>query len=242
MSDVLTLAQELAEVTRLVEDDDLASAFERFTTRTVATVPGCVHASITVRTPQGAVETIGDSQLDLGLLTSGPIIEAVTFREPRRLADVAADQRWPAFSAELAAHGLRGCLSLPAVTDGAAAVLTLFSDEPDQFGDSSYDLVMLLTLHAGTVFDNVSLYQDSGRLVAQLRAALETRALVGRAQGLMMHRFGLDTEGAFDALRTASQHSNRKLRDVARELVEAHDRGVLEDSLRGLSLPAAHLA
>ncbi|GLZ43464.1 GAF and ANTAR domain-containing protein [Actinokineospora sp. NBRC 105648] len=240
MTDVISLAQELAEVARLVEDDELGTAFGRFTKRAIGTIPGCAHASITVRTDLGVVETIGDDPRDVDLLASGPIIEAVTYHEPRRLDDVATDQRWPAFSAKVAQAGLRSCLALPIATNkSAAAVFSLFSDQPGQFGESSHDLVMLLTLHAGVVFDNVSLFHDSTRLVEQLRAALLTRAVVGRAQGLLMHRFGYDTDTAFEALRTASQNSNTKLRDLAAALVEAHDRGDFEETMRRLPLPAA---
>ncbi|WP_018681173.1 GAF and ANTAR domain-containing protein [Actinokineospora enzanensis] len=235
MTDVLSLAQELAEVTRLVEADDLTTAFDRFTRRAVDTVPGCAHASITVRTARGLVETLGDDPRDLDLVTSGPILEAVTHAEPRRLDDVATDQRWPAFSAQAALLGLRGCLALPVVTRGPSrAVFTLFSDEPNRFDESAYDLVILLTLHAGVVFDNVSLYHDTTRLVEQLRTALGTRVTIGRAQGLLMAHFGYTSDRAFDSLRTASQNGNAKLRDLSAALVDAHDRGVFADTLRTL--------
>src|SRR5262245_2403755 len=54
---VLSIAQELAEVVRLVEDDDVPAAVQRFTRRIVATVPGCDQATITVLGDAG-VETV----------------------------------------------------------------------------------------------------------------------------------------------------------------------------------------
>lgn len=224
--DILTVASELAEITRLVTDDDFGTTMAKFVDRIVQTVPGCDDALITVRSSTG-VETVHSSR-DLGFdpLIPGPIVEAVTFREPRQLGDAVADQRWPAFSTKYVNAGYRSCLTIPLSTRGDdSAVLSLLSHQPDQFGESSYDIVLLLTLHAGVAFDNTSLYNDSRELVGQLRTALRTRSLVGRAQGLLMRHFGEDSDKAFDRLKRASQNQNVKLRDLADQLVAAHESG-----------------
>jgi GAF domain-containing protein len=234
-NDILTVASELAEISRLVSEDDFAATTERFVNRIVRTIPGCDDAIVTVRSTAG-VETIHSSR-DLGFdpLTPGPVVEAVTFREPRRLGDVVDDQRWPAFGTQLANAGYRSCLCLPLSTHGDdSAVLTLLSREPEEFGESSYDIVLLLTLHAGVAFDNAAVYHDSLELVSQLRTALRTRALVGRAQGLLMRHLKLNSDEAFAELRQASQNSNTKLRDLAGLLVSAHDNGEFEQTVERL--------
>jgi GAF domain-containing protein len=239
--DILTVASELAEITRLVAEDDFGATMARFVTRIVHTIPGCDDAIITVRSAAG-VEAVHSSR-DLGFdpLVPGPIIEAVTFAEPRRLDDVASDQRWPAFGARLVNVGYRSCLTLPlSTTSDESAVLTLLSAEPNRFGDAVYDVVLLLTLHAGVTFDNASLYHDSNELVTQLRTALSTRSLVGRAQGMLMREFRYDSEQAFEALKRASQNSNTKLRDLAGLLVSAHENGSFESTAEGLALTAAN--
>ncbi|MBM7775628.1 hypothetical protein JOD54_005832 [Actinokineospora baliensis] len=237
MSGAVTLAQELAEMTRLVAGDDITSALDRFTARATATVPGCARATLTVRTHRGDFETVGTHPVDL--LQPGPVVETLTHHEPRRLDDAAVDQRWPTFSSQLLLADWRGCLSLPVPTaERGQAALSLFSQDANAFDDLSYDLVMLLTLNAGVVFDNVSLYEDSTRLVEQLRTALTTRTAIGQAQGLLMHHFGYGPEAAFDALTGASQETNRKLRDVAEALVGAHGTHRFEDAVRVLRLSA----
>lgn len=234
---MLTVARELAEITRLVADDDFGTTMSRFVTRIVRTVPGCDDAILTVRSASG-VEIVQSSR-DLGFdpLVPGPIVEAVTFAEPRRLDDVAVDQRWPAFGTQFVNAGYRGCLCLPLPTEGdETAVLSLLSGEPDRFGEAVYDVVLLLTLHAGVAFDNASLFHDSRELVAQLQTALRTRSLVGQAQGLLMRQFDYDAPQAFDVLKRASQNGNRKLRELARYLVEAHETGSFERVLAELGL------
>jgi AmiR/NasT family two-component response regulator len=119
-------------------------------------------------------------------------------------------------------------------------VLTLFSRKAGQFDDLAYDVVLLLTLNAGVAFDNATLYHDSQQLVGQLQAALRTRSLVGRAQGLLMRHFEYDSEQAFDTLRRASQNSNTKLRDLAELIVNAHDDGRFDQEVDKLALFAAN--
>lgn len=235
--ELISIAAELAVLTRLVEDDDFGATLDRFVTRIVRAIPGCDHAILTVRS-NGTVETVaGGDQLGFDPIAPGPVVEAVTFGEPRRLDDVALDQRWPSYSAQVANAGYRSCVALPLSTRGEdTAVLTLFSDKPEQFADNAYDLVLLLTLHAGTVIDNASLYHDSQQLVTHLRTALRTRALVGRAQGMLMRQFGYDSDQAFEALKRASQNTNTKLRDLAADLVTAHEHGEFEAALHRYTL------
>ena len=52
-----------------------------------------------------------------------------------------------------------------------------------------------------------------------LQDALESRDVIGQAKGILMAREGLDADEAFDVLRRASQRTNRKLRDVASDLI-----------------------
>ena len=234
--DILTVASELAEISRLVAADDFGASTERFVNRIVRTVSGCDDALITVRSTTG-VETVHSSrELGFDPLVPGPIVEAVSFREPRQLADVVADQRWPAFATQLVNAGYRSCVSLPLSTQGDdSAVLTLLSRQADQFSESSYDVVLLLTLHAGVAFDNATLYHQSQELVGQLRTALRTRSVVGRAQGLLMRDRGYDSATAFDALKRSSQNKNIKLRDLAAQLIAAHENGHFEKIVEEIS-------
>jgi hypothetical protein len=53
-----------------------------------------------------------------------------------------------------------------------------------------------------------------------LRAAQESNRDIGVAIGILMARYLLTREQAFDALRIASQRSNAKLRDLARDVID----------------------
>ena len=56
--------------------------------------------------------------------------------------------------------------------------------------------------------------------LTQLRCKLANQPIIEEAKGMLMGAFGLDSDQAFELLKTASQSNNVKLRDVARRIVE----------------------
>ena len=52
-----------------------------------------------------------------------------------------------------------------------------------------------------------------------LAAGLESNREIGTAIGLLMAAHGLSADEAFDTLRRASSHLNRKLATIAREII-----------------------
>jgi len=66
------------------------------------------------------------------------------------------------------------------------------------------------------------------KLVAEvrgLRLAMEHRAEIEQAKGIVMANLGCGPDEAFEILRQQSQHENRRLRDIALELVALTNRG-----------------
>jgi response regulator NasT len=59
------------------------------------------------------------------------------------------------------------------------------------------------------------------REVSDLREALETRKVIEKAKGILMHRLSLTEDEAFRRLQKQSQASNRKLAEVAEAIVMA---------------------
>jgi GAF domain-containing protein len=241
---VASLAQELAEVGRLVEDEDVPATLERYVARVAATVPGCHAATITVGAGQAAETVAGSTDPRIAYQPGqaarpvpSPVLEVLAHHEPRRLDDATRDQRWPEFSAQLAEAGYRSMLVLPLpARRQPAAAFALFATAADEFGETTHDLVLLFALHAGAVFDNAQLYHDSRTLISHLHTALDTRAVVSQAQGILMHRYGCPAEQAFALLREASQTRNTKLRVVAERLVTGHEADELPSMLESYGI------
>lgn len=235
-----SLSRELAEVGRLVDDDDVVSVVDRLVQRAVHTIPSCEHATVTVELAHDKLETVAGAEIAAVAhhpgeprAWHGPIRDAVRYREARRVEDAETEQRWPGFGERMRSAGFRSCLALPLPAYRRPAVgFTLFSSRPNQFTEHVLDLVMLFALHAGTAFDNAALYDHSRQLVDHLQTALATREAIGQATGVLMRRYSCDSDAAFDRLRCASQHHNVKVRQLAAELVDAQEHGTLEPLLK----------
>jgi response regulator NasT len=68
-------------------------------------------------------------------------------------------------------------------------------------------------------------YRDAAQLsekVDQLETALQRRAVIERAKGIVMERHSIDEHAAFSMLREHARSSNRRVLDVARSVVDGH--------------------
>jgi AmiR/NasT family two-component response regulator len=70
------------------------------------------------------------------------------------------------------------------------------------------------------VLGTFKMHEQDTAIVEQLRAGLESRTVIGQAQGILMERERITAEAAFAILRTASQNTNVKLRDIAVRVVD----------------------
>ncbi|MGW6228261.1 ANTAR domain-containing protein, partial [Cellulosimicrobium cellulans] len=61
---------------------------------------------------------------------------------------------------------------------------------------------------------------SAARTEEQLQSAVQTRTLIGQAQGIVMERYSLTPGRAFAVLSRVSQDANIKLVDIARQVVE----------------------
>jgi GAF domain-containing protein len=161
----------------------------------------------------------------------GPCLDAWRQNRVVRVPDVrrSADE-YPGFVAACLEHGVLSTLSLPLVNgDTALGAMNLYARVADGFDDDDEDLGGDLAAAAAAVLANVSAYWTAFELGQQLSEAIQTRAVIEQAKGMLMARTpGLDSDGAFGLLRAASQRENVKLRDIARRIVE-HQTGTKRD-------------
>ena len=196
--------------------DQTAAQIVAFAMETV----GTQYAGVTMIRRRGAFETVGPSdplieradrlQYDLG---EGPCIDAATTSRMVMSADLATDERWPAWGPEAVALGFRSILSAELHAGGRRiGSINLYGSNIRQFSDQDADNAQLFASHAAAALAAVSLREE-------LQNALDTRTIIGQAQGVLMERFGVDPDRAFSILRRYSQDGNLKLNDVARNLI-----------------------
>ncbi len=200
-TDVAGTLATLVEVARLSLDDvDQVSV----------SLAGRDGSLATVAATDDLVRELDRVQHELG---EGPCLHAALATETVVIHHARHEQRWPAYVAVAVRRGVRAQVGLRLhVDDRTLGALNLYSLHADVIGDASLELAELLAAAAATALGGV-------REREHLRTALESRERIGMAVGVVMERFGLDADRAFDYLVRASQHGNRKLRDVAEALL-----------------------
>jgi transcriptional regulator with GAF, ATPase, and Fis domain len=145
----------------------------------------------------------------------GPCLDLMWDLPRLRVPNIATEQRWPAWAAAMAEHsGFQSMLVLCLfTTQDRLGTLNLYASRVDAFDQADVD-------HGEALAAHIAVAVRSAKEIAGLNVALDGRTVVGQAQGMLMERYGLDATGAFAVLTRVSSHSNRKLRDIARELVD----------------------
>ena len=82
---------------------------------------------------------------------------------------------------------------------------------------------MLFASQAAVVLLNANAYWDSRALNERLGEAMDHRALIEQAKGMLMNAQRCTGDQAFGLLVKASQRENVKLRDIAARLVAEAD-------------------
>jgi GAF domain-containing protein len=196
----------------------------------VAAIPGVEQASISegrngrFRTlaSTGDVATVADHiQYELG---TGPCVDAIIDDALYRSHDITRDTRWPEFGTR--AHAETGATSMMSQRlfmegDERIAGLNLYSTRPAAFDDAAYEIANVVATHAATALIAASARER----VENLQRALSSNRRIGMAMGVLMASRKVTEDDAFILLRLASQNSNRKLADIADDVIST---GTLE--------------
>ena len=185
-------------------------------------VDGCDHASITVARRDGQVETLAASDetarnLDAvqELVGQGPCLDALWDEELVVAEDLAHERRWPQFArAAVARYGVLSALCVRLFTnETTVGALNLFSRQVDGFSNSDRQELQAIAAQGAVAM-------AAAKEIEVIHAGLDSRAVIGQATGVLMVRYGLSPGAAFALLTRYSSHQNRKLRDIALDVVE----------------------
>jgi ANTAR domain len=111
-------------------------------------------------------------------------------------------------------------LALPLRTDQRpAGAVALYGDAPGVFRGAAHDIALLFAAQGGTTVRNASLYRACRRMADDLHAALESRAVIEQAKGILRAEFGVSPAEAFRLLSWYSQETNQRVRVISSRLV-----------------------
>ncbi len=220
------LAAVFADIARHLQAQDTPEKVqERVTRAAVDTVDGCDHASISVVRRHGRIDTVAATddvpprvdaiQYEVG---QGPCLDAMSEHEVYLIDDLAGDERWPPFSHRAAEEtGVRSMLSFRLfLEDDTLGALNLYSGATQAFDEHACAVGTVLAAHAAVVMQGARERERA----EHLDRALESSREIGMAMGVLMAQQRMTRQEAFTVLRRVSQHLNRKLHDVAVEIVD----------------------
>jgi GAF domain-containing protein len=176
------------------------------------------HRPITIASSDPRAVRIDQEQYAAG---DGPCLHAMRTGQTTVIADQRNDQRWAQYRAAALAQGVRWVLSLPLrVNSDTLGALNVYGydDEHALEGPERAHLEAFAG-QAATALALAVRHSQQRELSAQLEQALSSRSVIDQAIGVIMAQQRCSPETAFDLLRQRSQNSNRKLRDIAAELI-----------------------
>ena len=203
-------------------------------------VEGCAMAGITLLSQGGPTTAVATNDVAANVdaiqyrINSDPCLDAYRRQAINRVDSTDVDERWPEFCRGAAEAGVRAILSFPLVVHGdGVGALNLYSTTESGFDEVSERAGAVFATHASITLANARAYWQTEELRRHLEEALSTRGVIDQAKGILVARDGWSADEAFDALRRASQRSNRRVHDIAQEIVESAQRSP------GLTAPIA---
>ena len=217
-ADLLDTARRLA---RSLAPGDLDQTLRRITSAAVDELPQVTSASITIRTSDGRLRTVAETDpvlVDIDRkqyeLRDGPCFHASVDELVVLAPDLEHDERWPGYAAVAVAAGLRSQVGLRLFEHAdSVGSLNLYSDEVGAFSDLGE--LEDLFLHEAVTAIGYAHEADNVKIAA--RARLD----IGQAVGITMERYELTDERAFALLVRTSEHRGVTVHLVAQEILAA---------------------
>ncbi len=216
-----------AELGRIkLADVDIDAVLDKIANLARRTIPGASEVSVTLVegddahtaafTGELAVKA-DESQYERG---HGPCLDASAATATLSVPDMRTEERWPDWAGSAKEAGALSSLSigLP-VQERVTGALNIYATEPHAFDDDAISLAQTFAGYAAVALANVHLYETQATLAAHMQKAMESRAVIEQAKGIIMGDRRCTAAEAFAILSKLSQDTNRRLRDVANALV-----------------------
>jgi GAF domain-containing protein len=128
-------------------------------------------------------------------------------------ADLSIGHAWPRWAPAATALGIRAVVALRLFTDHTVGSISLYARHPRGWDRRALEDAQVVAALASVVLAQVCTERN-------LRRAIDSRGLIGQAQGILMQRHGLTAESAFTELSRYSQQHNTKVIALAEQLTK----------------------
>lgn len=163
----------------------------------------------------------------------GPCEEAWQSREVVVSTDLHTDRRWPRLAHAVSGLPVAGAIAVPVIVgDELLGALNIYSRE-EISAEQAATAELLATAVAAILYE-FEVKAELESTARNFQTALTSRATIDQAKRVLMLMLGYDADQAFSLLVSISSRHNRKLRDIAAELVESAATRQADGVLAGL--------
>jgi GAF domain-containing protein len=229
------MQQLLRDLSRVVlADRTLEDVLGEITALASRGIPGAEATSTTLLRADKAFTAAYDGQMALDAdelqyeRGYGPCMDAGRGGVVLRVDDMATEERWPDYVARVrATTPVRSSLSVPLPYQGSTiGALNVYSSKVAAFAaPESLEAGLEVAETIAVAVANADAHWRLGEQARNMRLAMDSRAVIEQAKGVLMAQRHVDADQAFEMLRAASQRYNRKLRDIAQGIVEGTQTG-----------------
>jgi GAF domain-containing protein len=210
----------------LVESPDLDGFLDKLVHLAAEVLTPAAACGVTVRRDGSPFSAATNNELAAQVdeiqygADQGPCLDALRSGVPVKVDDLGQDQRWDAYRPHALAHGVASSLSMPLIVDGESlGALNLYSTTPAAFTDVHRQHAEAFATQCAAAL-TLSLRQiRQAQVQHHLAEAMVSSSVIDQAIGILMGQQRCTAQVAFDLLRRASQNRNRKLRDIATDII-----------------------
>jgi len=150
----------------------------------------------------------------------GPCLDSAGTGQMLIVDDMATGTRWPDFRKRALEVGVHSSMSAPLPTQqDLGGALNIYARAPRAFGDPSRSMAQSFADHAALALAHAYRYSHVANQAKTLREAMQSRAVIEQAKGILMGARQIDADEAFNTLVRLSQAQHIKLRELAARIV-----------------------
>jgi transcriptional regulator with GAF, ATPase, and Fis domain len=186
-----------------------------------------VECAVTVKVRRRPANAAGSSNRAIELdqmeqkIGDGPCITALRQTAPVSMEDVGSDPRWPELAQRFVVAGVHSSVAIPLnIGAEAAGALNFFASKPYAFTPAIHDKAAAFAAAAENTLNLSVRISVANNRAEDLEKALESRTAINIACGVIMAQNRCSQAQAMEILTKVSSNRNRKLRDVATDLLE----------------------
>ena len=185
-------------------------------------------AGVMLADGRGGLRLIASSDERMRLLelfelqgAQGPCLDAFSTGRPLQANADSSSIRWPVFAQRASDSGFQMMCAVPLrVRTNVIGAMNLFRATNESFTDDEMDIAQAMAEMAAIGLIQERALREHTLLTEQLQAALNSRVIIEQAKGMLAEYLKMTVDDAFQLLRSYTRDRNRKLSDVARDVVD----------------------